>query len=224
MTNNVDPNVGNRNWTKFVLIENGKVSRISDAPLSFRTSTGQRPTDEWLVEDGYRGYVDNGPPNHDRYKQKIVKTPLSELTIDKNNLVTQTYTVVALTSSELAEMDTRIKDEINIERDSRINSGCNVTISGVGVISIKGGEEDTRNLTNLGQLANLFLNTNDNTLITYRDNKNIIYKLTPAQMSELWKKTVYYVTSVYQASWNMKDMSPLPTDYTKDSYWPSKNV
>ena len=224
MTNNVDPNVGNRIWTQFVLIENGKISRLSNAPLNFKTSTGQRPTDEWLVEDGYRGYVDNGPPIYDRYKQKVIKTPLAELTVDKNNLVTQTYKVVGLTSSELIEMDDVIRNEINMERNNRINSGCNVTISGVGTVSIKGGDEDTRNLTNLGQLANLFLSTNNNTMITYRDNNNIVYELTPAQMSELWKKTVFYVTSVYQASWNMKDMNPLPTDYTKDSYWPSKNV
>lgn len=224
MTNNVDPNVGNRIWTQFVKTANNKLEQITTAPLSYRTSTGERPTDEWLVTDGYKGYVDNGPPNYDRYKQKIVKTPLSELSVDGNNLVTQTYTVVALTNSELLEMNDVIKNEINMERNNRINSGCNVTLSGVGTISIKGGDEDTRNLTNLGQLANLFLSTNNNTMIAYRDNNNVVYQLTPAQMSELWKKTVYYVTSVYQASWNMKDMNPLPIDYIKDSYWPNKNV
>lgn len=220
----IDPNEGNRVWTKFVLMEGNTISRMSSAPLSFRTSTGERPTDEWLVTDGYRGYIDNGPPEYNKYEQKIIRTPLTELTVDANNEVVQTYSVVSLNEDEQVEANLILKDEINIERERRIAKGCFIEVANVGNIAIRGTNEDMRNLTNLGQLSNMFILTNQNTTIPFRDDTNTVYDLTPTQMSYVWQKAVEYVSSLYQASWNMKEMDPLPQDYTSDSYWPNISV
>lgn len=219
----IDPNVGSRVWTKFVLMEGNTVSRISGAPSTFRTSTGERPTDEWLVTDGYRGYIDNGLPAYNKYEQKVIQTPFSQLRVEANNVVVQTYSVVTLSDSEKDEAKIILKNEINEERERRIASGCIVSVANVGNISIKGTNEDMRNLTNLGQLSNMYILTNQSAIIPFRDNDNIIYNLTPSQMSYVWQKAVGYVSALYQASWTMKDMNPLPQDFTQNSYWPSRN-
>lgn len=226
MTNTpIDPNVGTRNWTKFVLVENGKVKRLSDAPLTFKTSTGQRPTDEWLVTDGYRGFIDALPPTYNKYTQKVVKTPIEDLVIDpKTNTVTQTYSIVGLDVDETAAMQEALKKDINTERDRRIEVGCTVEIKGTAFVVVSGRQVDMINLTNLGQLANLYVASGKNTKMTFRDARNNTYELTPAQMSDLWQRVVAYVTSLYQTSWNLKEMNPLPQNFTNDSYWPKSEV
>lgn len=220
----IDPNVGNRIWTSFVLVEGNTISRISGAPLTFRTSTGQRPTDEWLVTDGYRGYVDNGPPQYNRYEQKVIKTPLQNLKIEANNVVVQTYTIATLSSDEKIIADATLCEDINAERERRINFGCTISVSNVGNVAIRGTNEDMRNLTNLGQLANMYILTNQNITIPFRDDNNVIHSLNPTQMSFVWQKAVQYVSSLYQASWTMKDKKPLPQDFTNDINWPSRNI
>lgn len=226
MTNTpVDPNVGTRNWKKFVLVENGRVKRLSDAPLTFKTSTGQRPTDEWLVTDGYRGFIDALPPTYNKYTQKVVKTPIEDLVIDpKTNTVTQTYSVVGLGVDETAVMQEALKKDINAERDDRIRSGCTIEIKGFAFIAVSGSQTDMINLTNLAQLANMSIASGNNTKIVFRDALNNTYELTPAQMSELWQKATSYVTALYQASWRLKEMNPLPQNFRDNSYWPSSGV
>lgn len=225
MTNNVNPDAGNRNWTKFVLLDNtGKPFKVSDAPSSFIAPSGQRPTDEWLVEDGYRGYVDVLPPAYNKYEQKLVKTPIADLTIQANNVVIQTYSVQTLTTQEKSGMINVLREDINRDRELRIIAGCTVNIAGVGNIVITGHDEDMRNLSNLGQLANLYIASNTNITIPFRDDTNTIYNLTAQQMSYVWLKAVAYVSSLYQASWNLKDSDPIPQDYANTAYWPSRNV
>lgn len=224
MENTLDPNVGTRNWTKLVQIANNKVSEITTSPLLWKTSTGERPTDQWLVAEGYRGYVDNGEPSYNKYEQKVIKTPLDQLTIGANNVVVQTYTVTTLSSSEKLEAETMLREEINKERERRINVGCIVNIANVGNVAVRGTNEDMRNLTNLGQLANMYILTGKNDIIQFRDDTNQTLNLLPAQMSEVWQKAVGYVSSLYQASWMMKDQIPIPQDYTLNKHWPSRSI
>lgn len=226
MTNtNVDPNVGTRKWTKFVLVENGKVKRLSDAPLTFKTSTGQRPTDEWLVTDGYCGFIDALPPTYNKYTQKVVKTPIEDLVIDpKTNTVTQTWTVTGLGVDETSIMQDVLRRDINAERDKRIEFGCTVEIKGVAFVVVSGKPTDMINLTNLGQLANVYVASGQETKMVFRDAWNNTYELTPTQMSTLWQKAMAYVTAVYQASWRLKEMNPLPQDFNDNSYWPDPAV
>ena len=226
MTNTtVDSNVGTRNWTKFVLVENGKIKRLSDAPLSFKTSTGERPTDEWLVTDGYRGFIDVLPPLHNKYTEKVIKTPIEDLVIDpKTNTVTQTYSIVGLGVDETINMQETIKRDINLERDRRIEVGCTVEIPGKAFVSVSGRPVDMINLTNLGQLANFYIANNQTPKMVFRDASNNMHELTPSQMSLLWQKSMGYVTALYQASWTLKALDPLPLNFSDDSHWPTSAV
>lgn len=224
MTNNVDPNVGNRNWTQFVTVENGKPKEITSSPLFYRTDTGQRPTDEWLAAEGFRGYIYVYPPTYDPYEQKIVQTSIDKLKIEANNVVIQTWQVLPLSNDEKALKIEELKDKINLEREERIRRGANVSVQGAGTIPLRGELEDMRNITNLGQLANMYISSNTSANIPFRDNDNITRTLTPTQMSELWQKTVAYISSLYQASWNIKELSPIPKDYSDNKYWPDRNI
>jgi hypothetical protein len=225
MTNNADPEVGNRIWTKFVLLDgNGTPFRVSDAPSTFIGPSGQRPTDEWLIEDGYRGYIDVLPPSYNKYEEKLIRTPIPDLPIEANNVIIQTFTVETLTPEEKSDMVEVLKQDINLDRDLRIVSGCTVAIANVGNLMITGHADDMRNLSNLGQLANMYIASNTNVTIPFRDDTNTIYSLTPEQMSYLWLKAVAYVSALYQASWNLKDSDPVPQDYQNPAYWPDRNV
>jgi hypothetical protein len=219
----IDPNEGTRVWDYFVRLENGVAKEISLAPLSYKTSTGERPTDEWLVTDGFVGYVDPGKPSYDKYKQKVIKHDLSTLPI-VNNVITQTYETVNLEGEELASATVKLREAINAERERRISLGCVVNVGGVGAISIKGAAEDMRNLTNLGQIANMSIMAGSSAPIYFRDNDNVMHALTPTQMSQLWQKAVYYVSLIYQASWEIKEMNPIPTDIDNEQYWPAQVI
>lgn len=219
----IDPNEGTRVWEYFVRLNNGVAQEITRVPMTFRTSTGERPTDEWLVTDGYIGYTDPGKPIYNPYREKVITHSLQSLPI-VNNLITQTYEVATLVGEELDIATAKLRVAINTERERRISDGCTANIDGVGAIPIKGGSEDMRNMTNLGMIANLSIMAGSNTPIYFRDNNNAMHALTPTQMSQLWQKAIYYVSLVYQASWALKEISPLPTDYDLDSYWPDKVV
>lgn len=217
-----DPDVGTRNWNIFVKVENGVPQEVTLVPMTYLTSTGKRPTDEWLVENGYCGYEKPAKPPYDQYSQKLIVTPVNQLKIGANNVVVQTYTVKNLVGEELIEATEKLKKDINFERERRIN-GCIIMVDGTN-IPIKGTPEDMRNLTNLGQLANLYIVTNNTTTIPFRDNNNVVHELTPLQMSTLWQKSVMYVSAVYQASWDLKESNPMPHDFANDLYWPNKEV
>lgn len=220
----IDPNVGTREWDTFVkLDENGVPIEITMAPLYFKTSTGERPTDQWLVTDGYVGYVDPGKPNYNIFTQKVIKHPLQSLTI-VNNVITQTYEVDTLEGAELAAATAMHRERINAEREKRISEGCDIFVDGVGNIPIRGAAEDMRNLTNLGQVANMSIISGSTAPVYFRDNNNVMHALTPTQMSQLWQKAVTYVGIIYQASWEIKDMTPIPLDYEDDKYWPLKSI
>lgn len=220
----IDPNVGTREWDTFVkLDENGVPVEITFAPLYFKTSTGERPTDEWLVTDGYVGYIDPGKPVINKYTQKVIVHPLQSLSI-VNNVITQTYEVDTLEGAELAAATASHREAINAEREKRISEGCSISVDGVGNIPIRGAAEDMRNLTNMGQVANMSIISGSTTPVYFRDNNNFMHALTPTQMSQLWQKAVMYVGLIYQASWTIKDMNPIPLDYDNDQYWPPKSI
>lgn len=219
----IDPNEGTRVWDCFVRLENGVANEITVAPLYYRTATGERPTDEWLVTDGYVGYVDPGKPLYDKYRQKVITHSLQNLPII-NNVITQTYEIDTLEGEELNQANRELKNAINVERERRIAVGCTIIVDGAGNIPIRGTPEDMRNLTNLGQIANISIISKNDMSITFRDNDNVMHVLTPTQMSQLWQKAVQYVSMVYQSSWILKETNPIPTDYDNDKYWPQKNI
>lgn len=112
--------------------------------------------------------------------------------------------------------------DVNAERDRRIIAGATITVIGLGSIPIQGGDKHERNLSGLAQAASLRLMSNDNTTVTvFRDAINVNHDMLPFQVIELWQKAAGYVSELYQASWAIKELDPIPLDFDDDSRWPS---
>ncbi|THK38679.1 DUF4376 domain-containing protein [Ensifer sp. MPMI2T] len=106
-------------------------------------------------------------------------------------------------------------DQVNAERQRRIIAGA--VIKGVHVT---GRDEDIVNLTNLALAAQVRIAGGDTTtLTTYRDGGNVDHDLTPPQMLDLWMQASARVSAIYQTSWALKAMNPIPADFANDSYW-----
>lgn len=112
-------------------------------------------------------------------------------------------------------------DAVNVERERRIAAGTVVPVPGTDGIPVQGGETDIRNLLGLGMAALARMSQGDNaTLTPFRDATNVVHDLLPAQVFSLWQLSAGYVSAVYQASWTIKAMTPIPADFADNSYWP----
>lgn len=125
---------------------------------------------------------------------------------------------IIITAEAKAAARREAKNEaINAERARRIEAGK--IIDG---IYVTGRDEDARNLTNLALAAQVRIAAGDmTTLTTLRDGNNINHDLTPPQMLSLWQKSAEYVSALYEASWIIKAMDPMPEDITDDALWPA---
>lgn len=226
-TYTANPNVGTRDWKRFILVDdNGKPVRESDSPLGFRVASGERPTDEWLFEDGYRGYVEPLPPEYNKYEQKCIKDPLDTLRLDPiSKTYVQTYTIVEMNDDEKFDAQIQLKRDINDFRDQLIRKGCAVKVEGISNrVIISGSEENMRNISNLGQLASYYTVNQIPETIQFRDSANVVYTLTPGQMIAIWLKSMSYVSAIYSTAWMMKDKKIVPQDFINMNYWPMREI
>lgn len=113
-------------------------------------------------------------------------------------------------------------DMVNAHRDMIIEGGTMVAITDYGSIPLQGRDKDQRNLLGLVQAASLRIAAGDTVSLTkFRDAVNVDHFLTPPQIVEMWSKGSAWIESVYDASWALKAMDPIPLDYaTNSDYWP----
>lgn len=114
-------------------------------------------------------------------------------------------------------------DQVNSERDRRILEGLTVTLSNGTSVPIRGDETTKSNLQGLAVAAQIRIaEGNGSELTAFRDRDNVMHDLTQAQLLELWSESMDFVSSVFGASWALKDdFDPIPPDYQDDTYWPS---
>lgn len=111
---------------------------------------------------------------------------------------------------------------VNTERARREQYGCVVTVVGAGSIALEGNDKAMRNLQGLAFSASLRAAQGDTTTITvFRDANNVNHSLVPMQIVSLWSKGAAYLSDVYQASWVIKALTPIPVDYASNARWPS---
>jgi hypothetical protein len=128
-----------------------------------------------------------------------------------------TDATIVTAEQKAADAAEAMRQAVNAERDRRIIVGK--TING---IAVTGRDEDARNLTNLALAAQLRIGSGDTTTTTtFRDGNNVDHDLTPPQMLALWQASAAYVSALYEASWAIKAMDPIPADYAADERWPA---
>lgn len=114
-------------------------------------------------------------------------------------------------------------EDVNAERDRRVEAGATFTLAGYGDVRSLGRAIDKTNLQALGFAASLRVASGDTTTITrFRDADDEVHDLTPPQVLDLWSQASGYVEAVFQASWALKDdPDGIPLDYaTNEDHWP----
>lgn len=107
-------------------------------------------------------------------------------------------------------------DDVNSERQRRILAG-----KVIDAVHVTGSAEDARNLMSLALGAQMRLAAGDTeTFTTFRDGDNVDHELTPPQLLSLWQQSADYVSALYEASWALKAVEPIPRDFADDSHWP----
>lgn len=106
--------------------------------------------------------------------------------------------------------------DVNAERQRRIVVGT--VINGV---CVTGRDVDARNLMSLALIAQMRIAAGDDaTPTTFRDGDNVDHDLTPPQIVSMYQESAAFVSALYQASWDIKAMDPIPADFAADQYWP----
>lgn len=117
-------------------------------------------------------------------------------------------------------------DEINAERDRRIEAGATFEVTGYGPVPLQGRLKDQINLqARVIAAQGAKAQGVTDPILLLRDADDVNHMLTPDQMIELVGKGVAWIEATMQVSWDMKDgTSPFedgpPHDYAHDSYWP----
>lgn len=113
------------------------------------------------------------------------------------------------------------EQDVNQERSRRVAAGTVVSVEGYGNVALQGRQEDQITLGNLAQISMFRIQQGDTTTTTkFRDRDNVDHFLTPPQIVDMWAKGTQWVSDIYAASWDVKDLDPIPLDYTDDKYWP----
>lgn len=111
--------------------------------------------------------------------------------------------------------------DVNRERDRRVFAGTTVVLTGYGPVPLQGRDQDQTNLLGLVTAASLRIAAGDSVTTTkFRDAANVDHDLTPSQIIEMWSKGSGWISAVYQASWAIKAMDPIPADFADDTRWP----
>lgn len=126
----------------------------------------------------------------------------------------------------VSELPRPTGDQINAERDRRIEAGGTFDVIGYGPIPLQGRLKDQINLqARLIAAQGAKAAGITDPILVLRDAADVNHMLTPDQMIELVTMGVAWIEATMQVSWDMKDgVAPFeagpPYDYTDDSYWP----
>lgn len=116
-----NPDVGSRNWKALCKVEDGVPVKIDDSPLSWRTDSGERPTDEYLAWAGYYEFIDAQDPVYDQNTHKLSTPEVSDFIVNSvTKTVTRQKTAVALSSAELEELRSQRLSQIRDIRNQRL--------------------------------------------------------------------------------------------------------
>ena len=110
--------------------------------------------------------------------------------------------------------------DINAERERRIAAGVTVTLSSAKTIAVQTRDDtDIRNLETLSGEAVKAIIAGLSITIPFRDASDQTWLLTPEEMAEMTSLVAQNGSAIYEKSWALKAMSPIPIDYADDKYW-----
>ena len=111
--------------------------------------------------------------------------------------------------------------DVDIEHDRRADEGKTFTVVGYGDLPLEGSLRTQTVLLALKDTARdlqAAAITAPVLFLTDRDNGD--HNLTPAQVIALVDQGKAFMQALHEAKRALKAMTPIPADYTVDSYWP----
>ena len=79
--------------------------------------------------------------------------------------------------------------------------------------------DDFRNINGLSTAALALANMGSTQTISVRDAADVQHDLSLGQVIELGLQVQGGVSAIYEKSWALKAMSPIPLDFAADGYW-----
>lgn len=118
------------------------------------------------------------------------------------------------------------RDDVSRERDRRIALGCTV-ITTAGNIRVQTRDEtDFRNINGLvsrGLVLKLQESSpsppKDAVLTPFRDAEDNVHQFDSTTLISLGFQVAQCVQTIYDRSWTLKAMDPIPIDFDSDKYW-----
>jgi len=122
----------------------------------------------------------------------------------------RTWSVVSLYSGE----------DVDAERERRIALPLTVQIPSTGeVFQINMDEKAQRNVAGLATSGIFFKSAAPSTTRQFRDYANKDHTITPDDMIAIGLQAAGRIEAIYQKSWAIKAITPIPADYADDSRW-----
>lgn len=223
-----NPDIGTRNWSAFVRMEGSLPVEIDNRPLSWRTASGQRPTDEFLAEhEGYYGLIETTAPTFNPKTHKAVRFPLGAAQIDHAlYTVTPMWAVVELNADELAEARRAEERAVDDERDRRIHGGLifagrvfqtrledQKRIAGAGTLALAA-------IVQGAQVGDLRWHGGDSDF-EWIAADNTVMAMDAQTVFAFGQKAATWERDHVFAARTLKSMEVIPADFVDDSYWPA---
>jgi len=120
-------------------------------------------------------------------------------------------------AADAAEIPT--VEMVHGERERRIALPLAVTLA-VGTIEINMDAPSQRNIQGLASVGQYLAVANPSQTTNFRAYDNNTYSLTPADLVGMGLQVAARIQACYAAEWALKAMSPIPSDFTDDQYWP----
>lgn len=108
---------------------------------------------------------------------------------------------------------------VNEERDRRIYSTAEVFLSSGKNFSVDMSDGGRQNISDVGTAALAKSAIGSNTTISFRDTENNDWDLTNQDAIEMGLQVMAKVEAIHVACRALKANTPIPWDYTDDSYW-----
>ena len=112
-----------------------------------------------------------------------------------------------------------IRRAIDAERDRRRCLPISVTTSPTGTFQINMDDTSQQNIAGLATAGIVLGSAAPTQTTAFRDLANVTHNLLPSELVSMGLQVMAHIGALYAKSWALKAMSPIPADYTADSYW-----
>lgn len=199
---------------RYAKVTEGVVVSVGARP-DWRTDEGEPASDSRLAEDGYLPVVD-APPEYDADAGMQIEAPFADWMVGEVSV--EAVYVVEPFAPEVARANRAAR--VVAERARRLALGFDYDFGdGRGVHRIGQTDADLAGWTEVTTIAQARINKSDSTPIGIVTDTGPTM-VTPLEWQDVLEAAADFRQPIWTASFALQAMSPIPADFTDDSYWP----